>query len=176
MLRTTLVAKEETHCLHSMGYSFQLAARDLLYTLSHIQDSTYHSICKEPLILKEETHCHHSIGYSFQLAARAILYAPFHRQDSTYHSICKEPLILKEETHCHHSMGYSFWLPARVLLYAPSYTQDSTFHKMTGMRKSSVGSLGGIDPIITPIKTLAFSQNQQNAIDILLQTSSKIWI
>ena len=28
-----------------MGYSFQLAARVLLYAPSHRQDSTYHSLC-----------------------------------------------------------------------------------------------------------------------------------
>ena len=28
-----------------MGYSFRLAARVLLYALSHRQDSTYHGIC-----------------------------------------------------------------------------------------------------------------------------------
>ena len=37
-------AKEETRCCH-MGYSFQLAARVLLYASSHRQDSTYHSLC-----------------------------------------------------------------------------------------------------------------------------------
>ena len=29
----------------SMGYSFQLAARDLLYSTSHRQDNTYHILC-----------------------------------------------------------------------------------------------------------------------------------
>ena len=28
-----------------MGYSFRIAARDLLYALSHRQDSTYHGLC-----------------------------------------------------------------------------------------------------------------------------------
>ena len=37
--------KEETHCCHYMGYSFRLATRVLLYTPSHRQDSTYHSLC-----------------------------------------------------------------------------------------------------------------------------------
>ena len=36
--------KEETHWRH-MGYSFQLAARLLLYASSHRQDNTYHSLC-----------------------------------------------------------------------------------------------------------------------------------
>ena len=37
--------REETCCCHFMGYPFQLAARDLLYVLSHKQDSTYHGVC-----------------------------------------------------------------------------------------------------------------------------------
>ena len=36
--------QEETRCRH-MGYSFRLAARVLLYTPSHRQDSTYHGLC-----------------------------------------------------------------------------------------------------------------------------------
>ena len=35
---------EETRCRH-IGYSFQLAARDLLYAPSNRQDSTYHGLC-----------------------------------------------------------------------------------------------------------------------------------
>ena len=35
---------EETHCRH-MGYSFQFAARVLLYASSHRQDDTYHGLC-----------------------------------------------------------------------------------------------------------------------------------
>ena len=35
--------REETHC-HHMGYSFQLAARVLLYASSQRQDSTHHSL------------------------------------------------------------------------------------------------------------------------------------
>ena len=34
----------ETCCRH-IGYSFQLAARVLLYASSHGQDNTYHSLC-----------------------------------------------------------------------------------------------------------------------------------
>ena len=37
-------AREETRCCH-MGYSFQLAARVLLYALSYRQDSTYQRLC-----------------------------------------------------------------------------------------------------------------------------------
>ena len=36
--------REETLCRH-MGYSFRLAARVLLYALSHRQDSTYRGLC-----------------------------------------------------------------------------------------------------------------------------------
>ena len=43
-LRTIQIAREETRC-HHMGYSFRLAARVLIYAPSHIQDSTYHSLC-----------------------------------------------------------------------------------------------------------------------------------
>ena len=39
-----MIAREETHC-HHIGYSFRLAARVLLYTSSHRQDITYHSLC-----------------------------------------------------------------------------------------------------------------------------------
>ena len=43
-LRTILIARKETCCRH-IGYSFQLAARVLLYASSHRQDNTYHSLC-----------------------------------------------------------------------------------------------------------------------------------
>ena len=36
---------KETWCRYYMGYSFRLAARDLLYALSHKQDSIYHGRC-----------------------------------------------------------------------------------------------------------------------------------
>ena len=36
--------RAETRCRH-MGYSFQLAARVLLYASSHRQDNTYHGLC-----------------------------------------------------------------------------------------------------------------------------------
>ena len=32
---TIQIVREETHCHHLIGYSFQLAARDLLYAPSH---------------------------------------------------------------------------------------------------------------------------------------------
>ena len=41
--RTIHIAREEMSRRHYMGYSFRLAERVLLYTPSHMQDSTYHS-------------------------------------------------------------------------------------------------------------------------------------
>ena len=43
-LKTIMIARKETCCRH-IGYSFQLAARVLLYAPSHRQDSTYHGLC-----------------------------------------------------------------------------------------------------------------------------------
>ena len=43
-LWTILIVRKETRCRH-IGYSYRLTARVLLYTPSHRQDSTYHSIC-----------------------------------------------------------------------------------------------------------------------------------
>ena len=70
-LRTILIVRTETRCLH-MGYSFQLTARVLLYAPSHRQDNTYHRLCytsrgalagtkidlipKNPFILKSLQH------------------------------------------------------------------------------------------------------------------------
>ena len=42
---TIQIAREETRCCHFMGYSFRIAARVLLYTLSCRQDSTCHGLC-----------------------------------------------------------------------------------------------------------------------------------
>ena len=42
--RTIQIVREETRCCH-MDYSFRLAARILLYTPSHRQDTIYHSLC-----------------------------------------------------------------------------------------------------------------------------------
>ena len=43
-LRTILIVIKETRSRH-IGYSYRLAARDLLYAPSHRQDSTYHDLC-----------------------------------------------------------------------------------------------------------------------------------
>ena len=46
-----IICAQETHmnkencCCHYLGYSCRLAARDLLYSPSHRQDSTYHGLC-----------------------------------------------------------------------------------------------------------------------------------
>ena len=40
MVKTTQIVREETHCRH-IDYSFWLAARVLLYALSHRQDNTW---------------------------------------------------------------------------------------------------------------------------------------
>ena len=40
MVKTTQIVREETYC-HHMDYSFQLAAKVLLYASSYRQDSTY---------------------------------------------------------------------------------------------------------------------------------------
>ena len=45
MVSNIHIEREETCCGHYMGYSFRLAARDLLYAPSHSQDSTYHNLC-----------------------------------------------------------------------------------------------------------------------------------
>ena len=41
---STQIGREETRFRH-MGYSFRLAARDILYAPSHGRNSTYHSLC-----------------------------------------------------------------------------------------------------------------------------------
>ena len=43
-LKTILIVRKETRCRH-IGYSYQLAARVLLYAPSHRQDNTYHGLC-----------------------------------------------------------------------------------------------------------------------------------
>ena len=43
-LRIIPIVIKETRCRH-IGYSFRLAARVLLYALSHSQDNTYHGLC-----------------------------------------------------------------------------------------------------------------------------------
>ena len=44
MVKDHPATKEET-CCHYIGYTFQLAARVLLYASYHRQDNTYHSLC-----------------------------------------------------------------------------------------------------------------------------------
>ena len=39
------IVRDETRCRDYMGYTFQLAARDILYAPSHREDSIYYSLC-----------------------------------------------------------------------------------------------------------------------------------
>ena len=39
------IVREETHYGHFMGYSFQIAAMNLLYAPPHRQAGTYHGLC-----------------------------------------------------------------------------------------------------------------------------------
>ena len=73
-------------CHHYMGYSFWLAAKDLLYAPFHNRIA-HTTTCFIPVvehwlvtthIMREEICCRHYTGYSFQLAARVLLYAPSH--------------------------------------------------------------------------------------------------
>ena len=93
------------HCaLSSLGYSFGLAARFLLYATSNTGKKemfylTTHSThfiygymvpdiwLRTILIVRKETRCRH-IGYSFQLIAKVLLCAPSHRQDCRYQGLC----------------------------------------------------------------------------------------
>ena len=43
-LRTILIVRKKTLCRH-IGYSYRLAAKDILYAPSHRQDNTYHGLC-----------------------------------------------------------------------------------------------------------------------------------
>ena len=43
-LRTLLIVRKETRC-RPIGFSYRLAARDLLYAPSHRQDNTNHGLC-----------------------------------------------------------------------------------------------------------------------------------
>ena len=54
-VKTTKIAREETHC-HHMGYSFRLAARVLLYAPSHREDNTYHGLCYTRCIMNGHYH------------------------------------------------------------------------------------------------------------------------
>ena len=44
-LRAIQIIREEIHSCHFTGYSFQLAARDILYAPFHRWDITYHGLC-----------------------------------------------------------------------------------------------------------------------------------
>ena len=66
------------------GYSFQLAARVLLYVSSQRQDNTYHILCytssralagtrNRSQIVRHKTCCCHFMGYSIWLAAMGLI-------------------------------------------------------------------------------------------------------
>ena len=117
-LRTILIVRKETHC-HHIGYSFQLAARVLLYAPYHRQDSTYHCLS------------YTSRGALAGMREREMFYLTTHSTHFIYGYMASDVwlrtiLIVREETRCRH-IGYSYRLTARVLLYAPSHRQDSTY-------------------------------------------------
>ena len=101
-LRTILIVRKETRCRH-IGYSYRLAARDILYAPSHRQDNTYHSLCYTSRGALAGTRnssmgpLHEgSIRRPIAPWANALplsyvplpLYVPSHRQDNTYHGLC----------------------------------------------------------------------------------------
>ena len=45
MVKDHSYSVEETRCRHYMGYSFRLAARDVLYASSHTHDNTHYGLC-----------------------------------------------------------------------------------------------------------------------------------
>ena len=139
------------------GYSFQLAAKVLLYAPSHRQDNTYYSLCYKPVMehwLEREIaqHCtmskrsyHEATSHSLWEGRKEMFYLTMHSTHFIYGYMASDIwlrtiLIVREETRCRH-IGYSFRLAARVLLYALSHRQDSTYH---GLCYTSHGALAGM--------------------------------
>ena len=87
-LRTILIVKKETHCRH-MGYSFRLTARVLLYAPSHIQYSTYHSLCYTSR--GALAWCNKSCGMCYHLCGKAAATTTFSNEQQgifyMYHPI-----------------------------------------------------------------------------------------
>ena len=141
-----------------MNYSFRLTTKDLLYALSHRQDSTYHSHCYTTTVLAGMRNS--SMGpprginpttHRTMSRERKMFYLTTHSTHFIYSYMASDIwlrtiLIVRKETRCRH-IGYSFRLAARVLLYAPSHRQDSTYHSLcytsrgalAGTRNSSMG-------------------------------------
>ena len=147
-----------------MGYSFQLAARVLLYAPSHRKDSTYYSLCYtscgalaglrkylngSPWGIKLITHCtmsecsyHGATSHKKEgnVLFNDALNTFYLRLYGVRHMVKDHSDSEGEETLCRH-IGYSFWLAARVLLYAPSNRQDNTYH---GLWYTSREALAGM--------------------------------
>ena len=134
-----------------MGYTFQLAARVLLYPPSHRQDSTYHSLCYT-ISFRERGRCSTMVErlltvyiYIYiYMREREMFYLTMHSTHFIYGYMASDIwlrtiLIVRKETRCCH-IGYSYRLTARVLLYAPSHRQDNTYH---GLCYTSRGALAG---------------------------------
>ena len=92
-LRTTQIAREETHCCH-MGYSFWLAARGLSYAPPYRQDSTYYGLYYTSHGALAGTRIplppH---GLLFPISSKFFLYESSHRQDNAYHNLCDIPVV-----------------------------------------------------------------------------------
>ena len=134
-----------------MGYSFQLAARVLVYAPPHSKILLGSSTVRKKIVLFKDTLRHmiqdhldskkgtrrHYMGYSFWLAAKVLLYAPPHSKIILRSSTVRKKIVLFKDTLRHmiqdhldskkgtrrHYMGYSFWLAAKVLLYAPPHSK-----------------------------------------------------
>ena len=155
-LRTIQIAREETRC-HHMGHSFRLAARVLLYALSHRQNSTYHGLCytsrgalagmrnssmgppHEGSIRRPIAPWANALTMELHLAPLVkkkkgnVFYLTTYLTHFIYSYMVSDigystAQTVKEKIHCYIYMGYSFCLTARVLLYAPSHRWDSTHH------------------------------------------------
>ena len=150
-----------------MGYSFLLAARDLLHAPSNRQDSLFFTPIMEHWLEWEITwlvhheglirwpitpwvdhwmlyHTATSCSYPGTKREREMFYLTTHSTHFIYGYMASDIwlrtiLIVREETRCRH-IGYSFRLAARVLLYAPSHRQDSTYHSLC---YTSRGALAG---------------------------------
>ena len=160
---TTEIVREDTHCRH-MSYSFRLAARVLLYALSHRQDEKHHVLCflcytsrgafagtRNSSMDRSDDPPHHKrtlLQRSYipllLCGRKKIFYLLTHSTHFIYGYMASDIwlrtiLIVREETRCR-NIGYSFRLAARVLLYAPSNRQDSTYHSLC---YTSRGALAG---------------------------------
>ena len=144
-LRTILIVRKETRCRH-IGYSYRLTARVLLYTPSHRQDNTYHSLCytsrgalagarnssmgppHEGSIRRPTVPWANALPLSYVplVAAKEPLYALSHKQDNTYHRLCYTSCETRnslmgppggtDPTHYHHALSCSH--PKRRILKA----------------------------------------------------------